>query len=173
MSERDNYTDRQRARDREYGEAWTSLTPQQRAELAKLGISGPELPVYRTAKHDHEAVVERLGSAEERSFDAADPAAPTGDADHALRQILGVLLMRAPCLELECASLAWGISYLGLSMTEIAKRYGVTKQAVSKMVKGFQEEFQLPPTRAQRQLTACQAYAERAIRVHNRPRASH
>lgn len=169
----DAYGDRQAARDREYAEAWTSLSPQQRAELAKLGISGPELPVYRTAKHDDEALVERMGSAAEPSFDAADPEPPAGDADLALRQILGVLLMRAPCLELECASLAWGVSYLGLSMTEIAKRYGVTKQAVSKMVMGFQEEFQLPPTRAQKQLTAREAYAARAIRVHNRPRAQH
>ncbi len=165
----ERYEDRQLARDREYARAWEKLTPAQRRQLAKSGIKGPELPVYRTGKHDEEALVERVAELESPSEEVVDDA-PLGDADQAIRQILSVLLMRAPSLELECASLAWGVSYLGLSMTEIAKRYGVTKQAVSKMVLGFQREFQLPPTRAQKRLTAREAYAERAIRIHNRTR---
>jgi len=53
-----DYADRQHARDREYAAAWEKLSPQQKRELAKAGIQGPELPVYHTRKTDHETCIE-------------------------------------------------------------------------------------------------------------------
>ena len=53
--------------------------------------------------------------------------------------------------------------FLGKSMSEIAKMHGVTRQALSKSVKQFQKNFNLPPTRGQKSLAACEKYKQAQI----------
>lgn len=50
--------------------------------------------------------------------------------------------------------------FLGKSMKEIAEIHGVTRQALSKAVKQFQKNFNLPPTRGQKSLAACETYKQ-------------
>lgn len=50
--------------------------------------------------------------------------------------------------------------FLGKSMKEIAEIHGVTRQALSKAVKQFQKNFNLPPTRGQKSLAACEKYKQ-------------
>ena len=50
--------------------------------------------------------------------------------------------------------------FLGKSMKHIADMHGVTKQALSKSVKGFQKKFGLPPTRGQKSQAACEKYRQ-------------
>lgn len=50
--------------------------------------------------------------------------------------------------------------FLGKSMKDIAEMHGVTKQALSKSVKGFQKKFGLPPTRGQKSQEACEKYRQ-------------
>jgi len=166
-----DYADRQRARDREYLEAWKHLSPRQRRQLAKAGITGPDAPVYRTHKRDEEALVERVAQAEPTS----DPQDETSESDlggdllAALRRIVGEMLATDNVrLTLECLSLVTGISYSGESMTSIARRLGVTRAAVSKRCVQITETLDLPPSRAMKQLTARRTYERRARNCHSR-----
>lgn len=64
-------------------------------------------------------------------------------------------------LKLATIVCAFGLPlFLGKSMSEIAKMHGVTRQALSKAVKQFQKNFNLPPTRGQKSLAACEKYKQ-------------
>lgn len=52
------------------------------------------------------------------------------------------------------------------SQTEIAKKYGVTRAAVSKIVVSIKDELQLPTARHMKSDTARESYRKRALRVH-------
>ncbi len=164
----ERYEDRQLARDREYARAWEKLTPAQRRQLAKSGIKGPELPVYRTGKHDEEAILQRASTPESAPVEADAGSATVNDAATALRRIMAELLASSRTLDLECVSLVLRLDYDGSSMTDIAKRHGVTRAAVSKKVARYAELLRTGTAPGQRKLTARKAYARRAHRVHNR-----
>ncbi len=166
----ERYEDRQLARDREYARAWEKLTPAQRRQFAKSGIKGPELPVYRTGKHDEEALIERAGEPMEADTTEESPGR-LSDADllAALRRVVGEMLSSDNVrLTLECLSLVTGIDYAGESMTAIARRLGVTRAAVSKRCVEITRAMNLPPSRAMRRLTARTAYERRAHECHSR-----
>lgn len=64
-------------------------------------------------------------------------------------------------LKLATIVCAFGLPlFLGKSMSEVAKMHGVTRQALSKAVKQFQKNFNLPPTRGQKSLAACEKYKQ-------------
>ncbi len=52
------------------------------------------------------------------------------------------------------------------SQTEIARKYGVTRAAVSKVVVGIHDELNLPTARHMKSDTARESYRTRALRVH-------
>ena len=162
----ERYEDRQLARDREYARAWEKLTPAQRRQLAKSGIKGPELPVYRTGKHDEEALVERVA---EPVSPVEEPTSASRNEDEflaALRRVVGEVLAKDNIrLTMECLCLITGLSYSGESMTTIARRHGVTRAAVSKRCVELCEAMNLPPSRAMKRLTARVAYERRQQRV--------
>lgn len=162
------YSDRQHARDREYAEAWAKLTPRQRKQMAKAGIEGPALPVYQTGKHDQEEFVERCAAEAEQEEDAL-PVGPSPELAHVARRVIGELLAQDNIrLTTECLAIVTGLSYDGNSMSETAKRHGVTRAAVSKRCIEIADALGLPPTRAMRRLTARVRYERRARNCHSR-----
>jgi len=52
------------------------------------------------------------------------------------------------------------------SQTLIAKKYGVTRAAVSKVIVGIRDELRLPTARHMKSDTARESYRERALRIH-------
>jgi hypothetical protein len=164
-----NYEDYQNARDKEYLAAWENLSPKERRRLEKAGITGPDAPVYRTHKRDDEAIVESAGHAPERINDDEDTPSDVSDPFDVIRQVIGTLMAHDNIeMTLDCFALITGISYGGESMVTIAKRYGVTRAAVSKRCVEMSEILGLPPSRAMRRLTARKAYEQRARQQHHR-----
>lgn len=163
-----DYADRQSARDREYLEAWQKLSPRERRRLEKAGITGPEAPVYRTHKRDEEGLLERTAAPESTQGDAETDSTTLDDVATALRRLMSELLASARTLDLECISLVLDLDYDGASMTDIARRHGVTRAAVSKKVARYAEALRTGIAPGQRKLTARKAYARRAHRVHQR-----
>lgn len=139
------YEDYQAEKDREYARAWDKLTDQGRQDLLKAGVAGPEVPKYRTGKGDASAVIEQSQTP------ASDEPLQTIEADEEAGQLLKEFLFRIveerhhPRLEAECISLAFGFGAArGLTLTEVADRYGLTRAAVSKRVREIAEQFGLP-----------------------------
>jgi hypothetical protein len=60
--------------------------------------------------------------------------------------------------------LVTGLSYCGDSMTEIAKRHGVTRAAVSKRCVELTRALNLNPSRAMRSVSARQSYRRARLR---------
>lgn len=52
------------------------------------------------------------------------------------------------------------------SQTEIAKKYGVTRAAVSKVIVSIKDDLQLPTARHMKSDTARESYRTRALRIH-------
>lgn len=87
----------------------------------------------------------------------------------ALTQIIAIIYdSRDYRLKIATVVCAFGLPlFLGQSLKEIAKLHGVTKQALSKSIKQFQADFDLPLTRGQKSLEACESYRKSAIRRHH------
>jgi hypothetical protein len=174
--EPDDYRPRQNQRDAEYRRqyaAWlASLTP---AQFARVKAAGLDQPVRDEHGHgsnfsERDLAETPLASEDSHLLDRIEPACdqPGYQAQHtdaeqvwdALRRLLGELLVQKKAkLALECLALASGVSFLGDSMTEIARRHGLTRAAVSKRCIELTEKLNLPPSRAMRALTARLAYA--------------
>jgi hypothetical protein len=76
-----------------------------------------------------------------------------------LRRLVGELIGQDNArLSLECLALVTGLSYCGDSMTDIAKRHGVTRAAVSKRCVELSRALNLKPSRAMRSIPARQSY---------------
>ena len=85
-----------------------------------------------------------------------------------LRRLVGQLMAeRNARLSLECLALVSGISFLGDSMTAVARRHGVTRAAVSKRCVELTEHLNLLPSRAMRSLTARRAYRAAQVSTRN------
>ena len=173
----DDYTRRQTAKDAEYAHeyrAWIeSLPAEERRKLEAQGLAEPDL-----ARHGN-------GSAKGDAADSPlmregdDPAVmpepepepePTSDTCEiefvwdAVRRVLGEILIHDNSrLTTECIALASGLSYTGCSETEIAKRHGITRAAVSKRCVELTELLGLRPSRAMRSLTARKSYRSARI----------
>ena len=68
-----------------------------------------------------------------------------------LRNMMGLLLQpRHAELTIECLSLVSGLGYQGNSMTEIARKYQVSRATVSRRCVDLCKKLGIPPTRAMR-----------------------
>ena len=97
--------------------------------------------------------------------------------DHEIRKIISshIRIMMAELLgsknkpvAIESLSFATGVIYEGDTESQIARRHGITRAAVSKQVKYWQKLFNLPPRASGRKLTTCRKYVKRALAVHLR-----
>ena len=173
----DDYSKRQKARDDEYQReyrAWIeSLPPAERRQLESQGLAEPYV-----AKHGNGSA---MGDASDSPLmrEGDDPALipdaepeadnTTCDAESvhsAIRRVVAEILCHANArLTAECIALVSGLAYTGSSMTEIAKRHGISRAAVSKRCVELTELLDLPPSRAMRSLTARKSYRAARIRT--------
>lgn len=183
----DDYRPKQAARDAEYRreyEAWVqSLPPKERAKLKAAGLEEPLCPSRSGgAPSESDFADSPLASETPDMLETIEPcdqpayqgARMDDDAMwDVLRRLLGELLSQKNAkLSLECLALVSGVSFLGDSMTEIGKRHGVTRAAVSKRCVELTEKLGLLPSRAMRSLTARDAYARarhNRLQSHERP----
>ena len=86
-------------------------------------------------------------------------AIPSEEIWDILRRLVGQLMAeRNARLSLECLALVSGLSFLGDSMSAVARRHSVTRAAVSKRCVELTKHLNLLPSRAMRSLTARRAY---------------
>ncbi len=166
---RDDYSQRQKARDAEYERqyrAWIkSLPPNERRKLEVQGLAGPDLARHGngSAKGDAaDSPLMREGDdpalmpePEPEPETAATGAAHTELIREAVRRVLGEIVIRDNArLTTECFAVVSGLNYSGASMTEIARKHGITRAAVSKRCVELTELLDLRPSRAMCSLTA-------------------
>jgi hypothetical protein len=168
----DDYEIRQRTRDEDYRNAYdewvASLPPEERDRLGELGLDRPSVPKSGTGAPSRDLAESSLASCEPEIIDEPDVfAEDTEDRDAAdperlhdlLRRLVGELIGQNNArLSLECLALVTGLAYCGDSMSEIAKRHGVTRAAVSKRCVELTRTLNLKPSRAMRSLKARQSY---------------
>lgn len=175
--EPDDYRPRQDQRDaayrREYAAWLASLTPE---KFARVKAAGLDQPVRDDSGHgsnfsECDLADTPLAAAFSHPLESIEPACdqPGSQAQHtdaeqvwdALRRLLGELLVQKNArLALECMALASGVAFIGDSMTDVGRRYGLTRAAVSKRCIELARKVGIPPSRAMRSLTACAAYAQ-------------
>jgi len=168
-----DYIARQNARDKEYQaewEAWwTTLSPEEREKLRAAGINGahveasgvgaPELDADRLTAPAAEPFAEESEDGKE-PLDYMDPRV-LERATEMVRAVIGELLSASnKALAVECMAFVTGIAYQGASQTEIAKRHGVTRAAVSKRCIELAAKLGLPPTRAMKSTEVRESLAE-------------
>ena len=167
---RDEYTPRQAARDAEYEReyrAWfESLPADQQHELKRQGLASPMVARYGNGAADHDMADSPLASHEPDIAALVDHELQTApepvmqDTAEILRHLVADLLSEANTrLTIECLALALGLSaYNGESRTDISKRHGITRAAVSKRCVDITERLNLPPSRAMRSVGARKIY---------------
>lgn len=167
-----DYQEQQRIRDAQYEAAWKTLSLRKQRQLAKLGITGPAKPTYRTCKPDQEAHVEKLAAIRDPQPGEGPP--EEIDENHgttwsALRRLVTLIRSQDNIqLSIDCFALVSGMQYDGESMAAIARRHGVTRAAVSKRCVELTESLGLKPVAGMRRLTTRQRYERRARTCHRR-----
>ena len=176
----DDYAKKQAQRDAQYEreyQAWIkSMSSAERREAEALGLLKPCL-----AKHGNgsamgdaaDSALMRMGDDPALLVDAdplpPQPAEPTHDTEaiyDAIRRVVAEILYHDNArLTTECIALVSGLAYDGSSMSDIAKRHGITRAAVSKRCVELTELLDLPPSRAMRSLTARKSYRAARIRT--------
>lgn len=165
----DDYSTRQATRDEDHARnyaAWiAALPPDERRRMVELGLAEPlkDADGYGWGNTDaanfHEASEPPTLPIEPEPVPIALTPIENEEVLDILRRLIGELLAeRNARLSLECLALATGFSYLGGTMTDIAKRHAVTRAAVSKRCVELTERLNLLPSRAMRSLTARRAY---------------
>ena len=105
--------------------------------------------------------------------EAAVPPCDAESTHSAIRRVVAEILCHQNArLTTECIALVSGLAYCGSSMSDIAKRHGISRAAVSKRCVELTELLDLPPSRAMRSLTARKRYSDarlRSTRSHERP----
>ena len=173
----DDYTRRQSAKDAKYEreyKAWIATLPADKLrELKAQGLDVPDVAHHGngSAKGDAaDSPLMRIGD-DPALVPEPEPEPPntTTDAETiwaTVRRVLGEVLNHGNArLTAECIALVSGLGYDGATMTEIAKRHGITRAAVSKRCVELTEMLDLRPSRAMRSLTARKSY--RSARITN------
>jgi hypothetical protein len=174
------YAVRQRQRDSDYSRVYrqwiASLPPEDLAKLKALGLDSAYLPGGSGGASKDAADTSRARCEDPLpEIESAQPAttADNSDGEHVhdvLRKIIGELADQSNCrLSLDCVALVTGLSYRGLSMTQIADRHGISRAAVSKRCVDLTIALRLRPSRAMRSLLARVSYrTARAARLNSR-----
>ncbi len=179
---RDDSSQRPKAKDAEYSRQYKewikSLPADKRRQLEAQGLAEPDLarhgngsakgdaadsPLMRQG--DDPALMPEPDSHCAPNDTTQQPPCDTEAAWSTARHVLGEVLNHANArLTAECIALVSGLIYSGDSMTDIAKRHGISRAAVSKRCVELTELLNLRPSRAMRSLTARMTY--RSARIH-------
>ena len=176
----DDYTARQSAKDAEYERTYRewvrSLPAAERRKLRESGLAEPCVQRHGNGGASGDAADSPIMSEgcdpmlapepePEPEHDAPRPAPDAEMVWDALRRVLGEVLSHDNArLTVECVALVSGLNYSGSSMSEIAKRHGITRAAVSKRCVELTELLDLRPSRAMRSLTARRSYRSARIK---------
>ncbi len=167
---RDDYSLKQSARDaeyqREYHSWFESLSADEQRELKDQGLDAPVIARHGNGAPDHDIADSPRASytpdiAALVDHEDPDQSPPQmREATEILRHLVADLLSEGNTrLTLECLAVALGLSaYNGETMTDIAKRHGITRAAVSKRCVDITERLNLPPSRAMRSEKARKIY---------------
>ena len=175
----DDYSKRQKVRDSEYEReyrAWIkSLPADERRKLKSQGLAEPDVPRHGNGSANGDIAdspLMRVGDDPALMPEPEpDPEPPQSIRDDeaswdTARHVLGEVLNHSNArLTAECIALASGLAYSGASETEIAKRHGITRSAVSKRCVELTEALNLRPSRAMRSLTARKSYRAAQLRA--------
>jgi hypothetical protein len=175
-----DYHQRQAEADQEYQQAYTawlaSMTPQEREQLAALGLDEPESPKQRSAgigvSRDAaeqsaasclEEIIDESAGPQEHDDDFWKVAADLRAGEAIIRIVSEILGGGNAALTTECLALATGVAYQGASESAIAKKFGITRAAVSKRCIEIAERVGVRNHRAMRTGRACSAYSRARI----------
>jgi len=171
------FSEDKRMRDDAYRKAyrdWVAKLPRkERRRLERQGLLEPAVDALHIGKGEDISampIADATTLPHVETFDGGDAVAGGGEVAtatddgtevvwDALRRVLGELLSEDNArLSLECLALVSGVGFQGSSMTEIARRHGVTRAAVSKRCVALSRELRLTRSRAMRSLTARASY---------------
>lgn len=180
----DDYAKKQAQRDAQYERdyrTWVgSLPADERRALEKAGLAQPCLHRHGNGAPDrdladsplasHTPDIAALVDHEGENDDSAG--LPVHDAIEILRHLVADLIAEGNTrLTIECLAVALGLSaYNGETMTDIAKRHGITRAAVSKRCVDITERLNLPPSRAMRTTRARRIYQKAQLKRHRSPK---
>jgi hypothetical protein len=180
----DDYSKRQKTRDSEYEReyrAWiNSLPADERRKLEAQGLAAPDVAYHGNGSATGDAAdspVMRIGDdpalLPDPEPDPGPPPQPDPSQTHApdtemirdaVRRVLGEIICHGNSrLTAECIAIVTGLNFTGASMTEVARKHGVSRAAVSKRCVELTELLGLRPSRAMRPLTS--RTASRAARI--------
>ena len=179
---KDDYSRRQSAKDAQYERdyrAWVDSLPPE--EQAKLGSQGLDKPMV--ARHGNGAADRDMAESSRASHTPDIAALVDHETDECgehsmrgateiLRHFVADLLSEGNTrLSIECLAIALSLSaYDGETMTDVAKRHGITRAAVSKRCVDITERLNLPPSRAMRSTRARKIYRKAQLKRHRRPK---
>jgi hypothetical protein len=173
---KDDYSKRQSAKDAAYErdyQAWVdSMSLDERREAEKMGLLKPCLQRHGNGAPDHDMADSPLAShtpdiaalVDHESEDREETG--TRNVTDVLRHFVADLLSEGNTrLTIECLAIALGLSaYDGETMTDIAKRHGITRAAVSKRCVDITERLNLSPSRAMRSTRARRIYQKAQLK---------
>ena len=178
----DDYAKKQAKRDAEYEreyKAWIeSLPADERKQLEKSGLATPCIQRHGNGAAEHDMAESSRASHTPDIAALVDHESencheqPMRDATDVLRHFVADLLSEGNTrLTIECLAISLGLSaYDGETMTDIAKRHGITRAAVSKRCVDITERLDLPPSRAMRSTRARRIYRKAQLKRHRQPR---
>lgn len=174
----DDYSKKQKSLDAKYEReyrAWVeSLPANERRDLEAMGLHAPCVQRHGNGSAHGDAADSSMMAVGSDPAEMPEPEVEEHDADHgdpdavnsAVRRVVAEIIYHDNArLTAECIALISGLSYDGCSMTEIAKRHGITRAAVSKRCVEMTELLGLRPSRAMRSLTARKRYRDARIRT--------
>ena len=174
-----DYHQRQATLDQEYAKeyaAWLdTLSPQERQQLAALGLDSPEIPkrsagiglscdaAEQSAASCLDEIIDESAGPQEHDDDFWKVAADLRAGEAIIRIVSEILGGGNAALTTECLALATGVAYQGASESAIAKKFGITRAAVSKRCIEIAERVGVRNHRAMRTGRACSAYSRARI----------
>lgn len=171
----DDYAKKHTQRDAQYEReyvAWVkSMSPAERREAEALGLLKPCLQRHGNGAAGHDIAESSAAShtpdiAALIDCDEEQVGTINHDAIDVLRHFVADLLSEGNTrLTVECLAVALGLSaYNGETMTDIAKRHGITRAAVSKRCVDITERLNLTPSRAMRSEKARKIYRKAQLK---------
>jgi hypothetical protein len=170
-----DYHQRQATLDQEYAKeyaAWLdTLSAEERQQLEGLGLDSPEIPKRSAGIGLSCDAAEQSAAQSLDEIPEPDPDPSVTEADlrvcEVIQKLIGELIVdKNPRLAIECLALTTGIAYEGNSMIAIAKRYGLSRAAVSKRCVELAERLGVKNPRPMKSESAREIYRARAVAVH-------
>ena len=161
----------------EYRKWVESLPPKQRAKLAAKGIDKPLADDHRVFKSDPSAAFDKASY--DFNYDFLDSQEKPTENLEGVEIAYGCQMLRwvferlqeaknegIRRLEIDTLMMTLGMEQmLGVkSQTELAKKYGVTRAAISARVKSWQKFLGLRTTSTMKSPSACQSYRKSRLR---------